>query len=542
MMLLGMGGVISAETISKVTGFGDEITSLDYITDGGTFVISNGTNVKYFISNQNSDNKAVTDVPYDSYFCCTLEKVDDSGKDGDNIYRILVKNLSGEDYPKGISGSYLNTPNSGWSIVFAGHSKVDGGHKYGTDADFLGLWYVTYDAENGFSFQNVGKATNGEGWPSWMTVADLSGSQTYVKLYKSLVVEEVSNPIEVGSYDATDANTTAFAGFKTIADDATWDAETKVFTKTCGWQWDGEGLDLSAYKYIVITAGSSREEAGAGYMAIKDKNGVVVGGDDYGEGYQNMWFSLWNHLFCCKIDLEKLRQEKTFDIRHITELTIDGGDYFMLGTAYATNKEPQVRNRWGQNEEGSVRIMGLTAEKFGTICLPYQAAVACAKIYEIAGKAENYISLVEHDGLLEAGKAYFYCTTKNTSDAATENKVFFYQATDATVDAPIVNNGLIGTFDAIEKVASGSVVLNNNKLYTVDSDVALAANKAYIDLTKISGDASRGTVTLNFDETTGIEVVKSAMSENGIFNLNGQRLAQPKKGLNIIGGKKVMMK
>jgi hypothetical protein len=61
-------------------------------------------------------------------------------------------------------------------------------------------------------------------------------------------------------------------------------------------------------------------------------------------------------------------------------------------------------------------------------------------------------------------------------------------------------------------------------------------------LTKISGNASRGSVILNFDEITGIETVKTEMSENSIFNLNGQRLAQPKKGLNIIGGKKVMMK
>ena len=142
-----------------------------------------------------------------------------------------------------------------------------------------------------------------------------------------------------------------------------------------------------------------------------------------------------------------------------------------------------------------------------------------------------------YNGILTAGKPYIVKSNVNES-----GNIYFYKATANTAAEAGENNGLIGTFAAIEKVAAGSVVLNGNKLYTVNSDVALAANKAYIDLTKISGNASRGSVILNFDEITGIETVKTEMSENSIFNLNGQRLAQPKKGLNIIGGKKVMMK
>ena len=43
-------------------------------------------------------------------------------------------------------------------------------------------------------------------------------------------------------------------------------------------------------------------------------------------------------------------------------------------------------------------------------------------------------------------------------------------------------------------------------------------------------------------ETTGIDTVKSADAPAKVFNLNGQRVAQPVKGLNIMGGKKVMVK
>lgn len=60
---------------------------------------------------------------------------------------------------------------------------------------------------------------------------------------------------------------------------------------------------------------------------------------------------------------------------------------------------------------------------------------------------------------------------------------------------------------------------------------------------------SNGTEAHSFDfisldsETTGIETVKATQKMNGeFFNLAGQRVAQPAKGLYIVNGKKVIMK
>lgn len=47
------------------------------------------------------------------------------------------------------------------------------------------------------------------------------------------------------------------------------------------------------------------------------------------------------------------------------------------------------------------------------------------------------------------------------------------------------------------------------------------------------------------DGTTGISSATAAGEDNavkGIYNLNGQRMAAPRKGINIINGKKVMVK
>ncbi|MBQ7420307.1 MAG: hypothetical protein IJV17_06165 [Prevotella sp.] len=71
----------------------------------------------------------------------------------------------------------------------------------------------------------------------------------------------------------------------------------------------------------------------------------------------------------------------------------------------------------------------------------------------------------------------------------------------------------------------------------------LAASKAFLRTTVEASSPSRS-LDLNFGGSTGINEVLSPASEANsiIFNLSGQRVAQPRKGLYIINGKKVMIK
>ena len=73
---------------------------------------------------------------------------------------------------------------------------------------------------------------------------------------------------------------------------------------------------------------------------------------------------------------------------------------------------------------------------------------------------------------------------------------------------------------------------------------ALAANKAYL---AVPVDAARSGFNLfGDDDTTGIEAVdintESANVAREYYNLNGQRVANPSKGLYIVNGKKVIIK
>jgi len=70
------------------------------------------------------------------------------------------------------------------------------------------------------------------------------------------------------------------------------------------------------------------------------------------------------------------------------------------------------------------------------------------------------------------------------------------------------------------------------------------ANKAYLDASLLDGLAP--SFIFEFEGgTTGINTVEQPKGNflNGEFyNLNGQRVAQPTKGLYIVGGKKVIVK
>ncbi len=73
------------------------------------------------------------------------------------------------------------------------------------------------------------------------------------------------------------------------------------------------------------------------------------------------------------------------------------------------------------------------------------------------------------------------------------------------------------------------------------SGVVLGATKAYIPAAKFSSGARF--YTFFNSETTGINnVEKSYRTVDGVFNLNGQRVAQPTKGMYIVNGKKYIVK
>ena len=120
----------------------------------------------------------------------------------------------------------------------------------------------------------------------------------------------------------------------------------------------------------------------------------------------------------------------------------------------------------------------------------------------------------------------------------------------ATIDAVGANDLVAGTGDAVTTTDGEytNMILNNGTSgigFYFAAGQTVAANRAYLHFaSSLAPDAAGSRMTMVFgdDTTTGINAVESAKSIDGVYNLNGQRVAQPTRGLYIVNGKKVVVK
>ena len=87
-----------------------------------------------------------------------------------------------------------------------------------------------------------------------------------------------------------------------------------------------------------------------------------------------------------------------------------------------------------------------------------------------------------------------------------------------------------------------------NKLYKPDKSMWVYATRAYFTYTgsiamarEFVMDFGEGEQTTTYIDNITVEDNRESQVE-GIFNLNGQRLDAPQKGINIINGRKVVIK
>ena len=167
---------------------------------------------------------------------------------------------------------------------------------------------------------------------------------------------------------------------------------------------------------------------------------------------------------------------------------------------------------------------------------------------------------------VESGDATMHEVTSETEKGMKANNGYFLQGAASTtyrttaiagsVTAPETNLIKAVTAEATVK-SEGNYVryalltydANNYGLYKLNSTgVTMPAGKAYLEIDNSS--AARVFDFLNFDfgdgETTSISEELRMKSEESaaapVYNLNGQRVAQPQKGLYIVNGKKVIIK
>ena len=174
------------------------------------------------------------------------------------------------------------------------------------------------------------------------------------------------------------------------------------------------------------------------------------------------------------------------------------------------------------------------ATYYATFCAPFSYTVSGAKAYTLE-RSDNVLTPTEVDGAVPAGTPVLLQGTSATATLTISGTD--YAAT------PLTTTALTGTYLAKTINGGSDYVLGINGgvvgFYHWNSN-NLGANRAYI----VGGGGNVKGYVLNFDdEPDAIKTLSdSPLKGENIYNLAGQRISKMQKGINIVNGKKIMVK
>ena len=195
-----------------------------------------------------------------------------------------------------------------------------------------------------------------------------------------------------------------------------------------------------------------------------------------------------------------------------------------------------------------------SADKWNTLCVPFafdKSKFAAVKVLSSAAEVAGDVNMkfTDADDTVDAGTP---CLVKaaNNGDGLTVTNVTLDPAAEAGSAEATVGTTTVtyqGTYSSVALTSANSDawVVSNNNLYNVDSNVTVGAFRAYF-IVETSGESGEvKALSFDFGTATGINTVQGSgfkVQDSKIFNLAGQRMNKVQRGVNIVNGKKVLVK
>ena len=225
-----------------------------------------------------------------------------------------------------------------------------------------------------------------------------------------------------------------------------------------------------------------------------------------------------------------------------------------------------LQNAWGCKKTGGallgyeVLIKGNAEDYFSVNGIKSTSEVSAVSVPVTPGHAKiTYVTPYKMNFAGVAGLKAYVATSANASgvtmtsveDAVPENTPLLLVATAGdTYNVPVAASATAPETNFLRKgdgttVFDGStydyILYSDGKFYQIGSGT-VATNKAYLHLDAAPSGARSLDIVFDDNETTGVNEVKTQKATGEYFNLAGQRVAQPTKGLYIVNGKKVIIK
>jgi hypothetical protein len=213
----------------------------------------------------------------------------------------------------------------------------------------------------------------------------------------------------------------------------------------------------------------------------------------------------------------------------------------------------------------------INAGEWSTICLPFaMTAEQCKAAFgndvqlgDFAGvnssldDADNVVAITanfDNVTAIEANHPYIIKVSTSVSEftvdgvdvVPNEEDAFIEFDNGKTGSRRVVYSGFYGTYHASTTLDEYTLFLNDGKFWYSKGNTKMKAFRAYFDFNDVlaSVEKAEAPVLISFDgETTGIDGVKrESITDDRYYNLKGQRVENPTKGLYIKNGKKVVVK
>lgn len=190
----------------------------------------------------------------------------------------------------------------------------------------------------------------------------------------------------------------------------------------------------------------------------------------------------------------------------------------------------------------------LKANVWNTLTLPFSMDTPAGWTVKALSGAEKdgegviHLNFTEATSI-EAGVPYMVQVGESDVTSINANGVsIIATTTPTTADDVITFNGTFCKL-ADPGVPVGSYVINNNVFYVVEDGYPVSMNGFRAYLTPVAGGEVKG-ISYDFDDATAIKTLTPTLStgDGAIYNVNGQRIQTLQRGINIVGGKKVLVK
>ena len=331
----------------------------------------------------------------------------------------------------------------------------------------------------------------------------------------------------------------------------------------------GWGGSNSALKFVY--KGANPSNANEDVYTFSINSGNIISGDIY----FRLWVNGWDYEFAPNCyyhnhDYQFLftnGQYDSYDVKvHWTEYKNQGKpDGWSENSQNRAFKIPQssinaseylitlyCKNTYNSGDNINIKVdivsmpVSVGAKGYATYCnadraLNFDFTGNRIKAYTVGSTNGSALTLTQVNRIAKNTPVLLYSTTN--SDSQNIPVISTEESTDdVTGNMLVAGDGVAHTWTGEAKHYILYTGGDNPGFYKANNST-VAIGKAYLDLTGVS--ASREFFAFPDDETTGINGVENGNVEakaTVIYNMNGQRVANPTKGLYIVNGKKVIIK